>query len=152
MKIRTATLSDITILREFEQGVINYERPFALNLKETPITYYNLEELIQRDDATLKVAVVDDKIVGSGYALIKDAKSYKTPEQFVYLGFMYVTPNFRGKGINQQLIEALINWAKSKGITEAYLDVYADNKSALKAYDKIGFEPYLLNMRLAIKK
>lgn len=152
MTIREATLKDIETLRAFEQGVINYERPFALNLKETPIQYYNLEDFIQRKDAQVVVATIEEEIVGSGYALIKNAKPHKTPEQYAYLGFMYVLPNFRGKGINQKIIEELIRWSKNQGLTEVYLDVYAENDSALKAYNKIGFQPYLLNMRLDIKE
>ena len=46
IKIRTATLDDIDILLEFEQGVIKAERPFDVTLGADPITYYNLEELI----------------------------------------------------------------------------------------------------------
>ena len=45
-EIREAVLEDLPILKEFEQGVIQYERPFAPNLKKDPINYYDLEDLI----------------------------------------------------------------------------------------------------------
>ena len=35
-----------------------------------------------------------------------------------------------------------------KNIKEIQLDVYSKNKSALKAYEKLGFNPDLLKMRL----
>jgi GNAT superfamily N-acetyltransferase len=60
---------------------------------------------------------------------------------------MYVEPEYRGKGINGTLIKKLISWAKSKNIHEIQLDVYAENDSALKAYEKLGFKPDLLKMR-----
>ena len=70
IKIRTATLDDIDILLEFEQGVIKAERPFDVTLGADPITYYNLEELIVSDDASLVVAEIEGEIISSGYALI----------------------------------------------------------------------------------
>ena len=36
-EIRTAVLEDLEILKEFEQEIISYERPFAPNLKKDPI-------------------------------------------------------------------------------------------------------------------
>ena len=92
--------------------------------------------------------VVNNQLVGSGYALIKKSPAYKKPERYAYLGFMYVVPNHRGKGLNGALCAKLIDWAKKHDINEVQLDVYAENKSALNAYSKIGFKPDLLKMRL----
>ncbi|MBJ2176448.1 GNAT family N-acetyltransferase [Aureibaculum sp. A20] len=148
MQIREAVLDDLNTLKQFEQDVITYERPFALNLKEDPITYYNIENLIENNDAQLLVAIIDNKLVGCGYALIKDSVKYKKPDQYAYLGFMYVSPEYRGKGINGTVTQHLIAWAATRNITEIQLDVYADNASAIKAYKKVGFKPDLLKMRL----
>ena len=151
IQIRKANLKDLATLKQFEQAVIAYERSFALNLKEDPITYYNIENLIESDDAQLIVAIIDQSLVGCGYALIKDAVVYKKPDQYAYLGFMYVSPEHRGKGVNAMVIQHLITWSTSKNITEIQLDVYADNASALNAYKKVGFKPDLLKMRLKQK-
>ena len=64
--IREAVTDELKILQEFEQGVIQYERPFAPNLKEDPIVYYDIQNLIEREDAHVLVVVVDNKLVGSG--------------------------------------------------------------------------------------
>lgn len=148
IQIREAELVDLTTLQLFEQEIIQYERPFAPNLKEDPITYYDLEDLIKRKDAQVLVAVIDNKIVGSGYALLKNSAAYKKPDVYAYLGFMYVTPEHRGKGINGTLTQQLITWANAQNISEIQLDVYAANASAIKAYSKVGFIPDLLKMRL----
>ena len=148
IKIREARIDDLITLKSFEQAIILYERPFAPNLKKDPIEYYNLTDLIQRESAYMLVATVDGEIVGSGYSLIKNSKPYKKPEKYAYLGFMYVLPEYRGKGINRKIIECLIDKVKERNITEVQLDVYAENKNALNAYKKIGFKPDLLKMRL----
>ncbi len=150
MIIREARLEEVPQLKIIEQEIIRYERPFDPNLKDDPISYYDLEDLIKRDDACVIVACFDDEIIGSGYALIKTSKPYKNPNQYAYLGFMFVSPNFRGKGINGKIIDHLIKWAKTKGLKEIQLDVYAENKSAVKAYEKRNFKPDLLKMRLSI--
>jgi len=148
IQIREAEFNDIDKLKLFEQGVIQYERPFAPNLKDDPIVYYDLRNLMEREDARIAVACIDTEIVGSGYALIKDSRPYKQPEKFAYLGFMYVLPKYRGKGINGKIIDDLILWAKQKKLTEIQLDVYAENTSAINAYRKRNFKPDLLKMRL----
>lgn len=147
-EIRTAVLEDLETLKEFEQEIISYERPFAPNLKKNPIIYYDIKDLIIRADAEVLVVVVDKLLVGSGYALINKSPPYKDPEHYAYLGFMYVAPDHRGKGLNGALCTKLIDWAKDRNITEVQLDVYTQNKSALDAYTKIGFKPDLLKMRL----
>ena len=147
-EIRTAVLEDLETLKKFEQEIISYERPFAPNLKKNPIIYYDIKDLIVRADAEVLVVVVDKLLVGSGYALIKKSPPYKDPKHYAYLGFMYVAPDHRGKGLNGALCTKLIDWAKDRNITEVQLDVYAQNKSALDAYTKIGFKPDLLKMRL----
>ena len=63
---------------------------------------------------------------------------------------MYVNNDYRGKGINKQIIEELKTWALSKNIYELRLDVYNDNISAIKAYEKAGFQKHLVNMRMDI--
>jgi GNAT superfamily N-acetyltransferase len=42
----------------------------------------------------------------------------------------------RGKGVNAVIIEALKEWCRSQNITELRLDVYNDNPSAIRAYEK----------------
>jgi ribosomal protein S18 acetylase RimI-like enzyme len=146
--LREAVLNDLPVLKAFEQALIRYERPFASNLRADPISYYDIQGFIEHPDALLYVAEFKGEVVGSGYAQIQNSVAYKKPEQFVYLGFMYVHPEYRGKGINGKLIQKLVEWAKDKKIHEIQLDVYAENKSALVAYKKLGFKPDLLKMRL----
>ena len=147
---RTATLDDLPTLLEFEQGIIEFERPFDPTLAPDPISYYDLGALLKSNDAEVMVATVGEEVVGSGYAKIKKSKAYVLPEMHAYLGFMFVTPDHRGKGINQGLTEALIEWAKSRNIKEVRLDVYADNPSAIRAYDKVGFKKNMVEMRKGI--
>ncbi|BAP33441.1 putative acetyltransferase [Chryseobacterium sp. StRB126] len=149
MIIREATEQDLEILLTFEQGIVSAERPFNSTLIDGEIHYYDLNEFIQSPDAILIIAEENNEIISSGYALIKKTENYYYKfEKYAYLGFMYVKPEYRGKGINKIITDKLISWAKSRNISEVRLDVYAENESAVKAYEKAGFEPHLLTMRL----
>jgi ribosomal protein S18 acetylase RimI-like enzyme len=148
--VRKASLEDMTTLFRFEQGVINAERPFDITLKTDPIHYYELEEMITASHIEIVVAELNGELVGSGYARIEKAKHFVQHEYHAYLGFMYVDPRHRGKAINLKIIEALKNWALSQHITEMRLEVYVDNASAIKAYEKAGFSKHMLEMRMGL--
>lgn len=150
IEIRKAHETEIEILLSFERGIIETERPFDNTLREGEIHYYDLLGLIKSKQAEVLVAVVNDEIVGSGYAKILHAKPYQKYRDYAYLGFMYLKPAFRGQGINQKIVEGLIDWAKSQNLTEVRLEVYDENVVAKNAYLKAGFKPNLLEMRLEI--
>ena len=63
---------------------------------------------------------------------------------------MYVDPAFRGKGINKLILNSLKSWSKAKNVNHLYLDVYASNQTAIRAYEKAGFESNLIEMRISI--
>lgn len=148
---RKATLEDINTLLRFEQGVITAERPFDITLREDPINYYDIENMITSPHIELVVATLGETIIGSGYARIETAEQYLAHEKHAYLGFMYVDPQYRGKGINLLIMEALKAWSLAQNITEMTLQVYHDNLSAIKAYEKAGFSKHMIKMRMAIK-
>jgi len=150
IEIRPALEEDITTLLSFEQGIVDSERPFDNTLKEGEIHYYDLLELIRSDKAEVLVAVIGEEVVGSGYAKVLQAKSYRKFKEYAYLGFMYVKPAYRGIGVNTKVVQALIDWAKSKDITEVRLEVYDQNIIAKNSYSKAGFKPNLVEMRLEI--
>lgn len=149
--VRQATESDIDTLLQFERGVIEAERPFDKTIKDGDIHYYDLLEFIKSPDAEVVLAEAGNEPVGCGYAKIKPADPFLKHSRYVHLGCMYIKPGYRGQGINQMIINALVHWAKNKGLTEVRLEVYNNNEAAKKAYAKAGFTPNLLEMRMAIK-
>ncbi|MEP5362481.1 MAG: GNAT family N-acetyltransferase [Reichenbachiella sp.] len=148
--IRPATLEDLPILYEFEQGIIQAERPFDPTLKSGHINYYDLKALTESDQAEVLVAEVAGEVVASGYAHIKDGKDFQSHDQFAYLGFMFVKPDHRGQGIITQILDELKSWSQSRGINEIRLEVYDDNEPAVRAYEKAGFKKHLVEMRMSI--
>jgi GNAT superfamily N-acetyltransferase len=151
IEIRPAKKSEIDILLSFEQGIVATERPFDNTLKEGEIHYYDLVSLIESERAEVLVAVVDGEICASGYAKILPAEPYQKYTEYAYLGFMYVKPEFRGRGINRAILQELVDWARKRQLTEVRLQVYDENTGAKNAYLKAGFKPNLLEMRMEIQ-
>jgi len=149
--VRKATRDDLDTLLIFEQGVISAERPFDITLKGDPNHYYDIEKMITAKDVELLVAELDGELIGSGYARVENAKPYLLHARHAYLGFMYVVPRHRGKGVNKMIIDALAAWSAAQNITELRLDVYNDNLAAIKAYERSGFTKHMVNMRMGLK-
>ena len=148
VKIKMAQEKDLPLLLTFEQGVVTEERPFNAGINEKNVRYYDLNDLLTSEQAALLVAEHQGRIVGSGYAQLRQSKDYLNHDRHAYLGFMYVLPKYRGQGINKKIINALMDWSQAKGVKDFYLDVYAGNEPAIRAYEKIGFEPSLIEMKL----
>jgi len=148
--IRRATKADLPKLAEFLQFLVVAERPFDPTLKEGEIFYYNIEDFIADEKSEILVIDYRHQIIGCGYAQIRSAKPYQNHELFGYLGFMYVSPEFRGNGLNNLLLDDLKKWVLSNGITEVRLDVYSENQTAIRAYEKAGFKQISTTMRCDI--
>lgn len=146
--IREAVMADLPVLLRFEQGVINAERPFDSTLKRDDTHYYDIEEMIKAPHIHLVVAELNGDIIASGYARIEKAKHFVQHPQHSYLGFMYVEPQHRGKGINKEIMDELKAWSLLNNITEIRLEVYSKNIPAITAYEKVGFEQLMIEMRM----
>ena len=146
--VRPANLSDLDALLAFEQAIIESERPFDATIRNgDDVHYYDLAALVSSPDAEVVVAERGGEIIGSGYARIDISKSYLVHAKHSYLGFMYVVPHHRGKGVNKKIVAALEAWSLSRGVTELQLEVYVENAAAIKAYEKSGYDGLILRMR-----
>ena len=151
--VRPAVLSDLDILYEFEQAIIEAERPFDPAIRrEENVHYYDLPALIASPEVELLVAAADERIVACGYARIEGSKAYLRHREHCYLGFMYVTPEHRGKGLNKKILEALESWSAARGVTEFTLEVYTANVAAIRAYEKAGYSGIVLEMQKCTTK
>ncbi len=148
--IREANLDDLEILLKFEQGVIEAERPLDPFLKEGAIHYYNIPAIITSEETHFIVAFCKNELVGCGYVRIEKSKQYQKNPLHGYIGFIYVKPNFRGNRISTLVLESLKIWAHNRELKELRLDVYSNNPSAIKSYDRFGFVKSLVNMRIDI--
>ena len=148
--VRPAGPIDLEKLLEFENAMIEAERPFDSTIKRGPTKYYDLPGLIASPDVEIVVAELDGRIIGSGYARIETSEQYYEHTHHTYLGFMYVVPEHRGQGVNKRVLDALLDWSRTRGVHEIRLEVYTKNTAAIRAYEKAGFDPSILTMRMQL--
>ena len=149
--IRKATTEDLSILYEFEQGVLHAERPMDKTLKLKNTYYYDIPNLIDDSNVELVVGEINGVTVGCGYARIKQARDCFQFDQFSYLGFMFTKEDYRGKGVNKTIMNYLYDWSLSRGIYEVRLEVYPSNNAAIKAYEKVGMQATMHTMRIDLR-
>ena len=149
--VRKATLDDMPVLLKFKRGLIEAEMPMDPNIKEGTTSYYDIPELMAAENSEVFVVELNGEVVASGYAKILADRHYMKHTHQGYLGFMYVPLEHRGKGLNKLILDALLKWCKERQVFQIRLDVYDVNKAALRAYEKAGFEKYLVNMSLDIE-
>lgn len=56
----------------------------------------------------------------------------------LHISAVYVAPRWRGRGIGPRLIDALLDWGRAMGCTEADLNVL-DRSPAVRVYERMGF-------------
>lgn len=146
--VREARRDDYDSLAVLEQKVIDAERPYNPSLKEKNAYYYDIEKLISDQSSRLVVGEVSGDIIATGYVQVRKSKPALDHDSHGYLGFMYVAEEYRGLGFNKVILRDLVSWGQQQGVTNFYLDVYAENNSAVRAYEKFGFRGSLLEMKL----
>ena len=151
IEIRTATIDDLSVLLEFEQGMITAERPMDITLKRSETYYYDLPAMIDHENTELAVAVENGELIGCGYARDVKARQCFEFERYSYLGFMFTKIEHRGKGVNKKIMDYLYEWSLARGVYEVRLEVYPSNPSAIKAYEKAGMHTSLHTMRVDLR-
>jgi GNAT superfamily N-acetyltransferase len=148
--VRRATYADLDTILRFQQGVVDAERPYDSTLKDGALRYYDFEQLLNSERVHFVIAEVDGTAIGCGFARIDAAKPYVKHDRVGYLGLMFVESAYRGRGVNSAVIAELQRWCRAAGVRELRLEVYPGNASAVKAYEKAGFMPQMLEMRLPL--
>lgn len=112
-------------------------------LRDSPHAFASshAEEVIRPDDWWIEgahrlawfVAEEDGMIVG----LVAGMPLGDTPE----IISMWVEPGHRGTGVAEDLVGAVVAWAKTEGARGLCLAVAQDNDRARRFYERVGFVP-----------
>ncbi len=91
------------------------------------------------------VAISEDGTwVGSAVALVEEvgqrdyAGSVVDHRGGAVVG-VYVRPEHRGRGVMEDVLDAVAGWLRDRGLPRARLTVHADNARARRLYEKAGF-------------
>ena len=130
MEIRLARKEDknlfVLIKKEFNED-------YGVSEKSENFIIEEFEDYISK--GCIVVAIVDFKIIGYLAGIIEE----DLYERFGYIGEVFVSKEFRNKGISTKLKDKFIEFLKSKKINLCRIDVNPDNP-AQEVYKKWGFK------------
>lgn len=73
-----------------------------------------------------------------GYASATQDYATLAARPFVHLDCLYLTPEARGQGLGQALMDAVVQAARSLGCTQLQWQTPVWNEAALRFYDRLG--------------
>ncbi|MEM3696824.1 MAG: GNAT family N-acetyltransferase [Candidatus Bathyarchaeia archaeon] len=94
----------------------------------------------------LLVAKANKRLVGFALASIPKDYPLDVAESVGIINDVYVLPEFRGKGIGKKLVMECLKIMKFHKVTAVRLIVLAQNETAIKLYEKLGFKAYQYGM------
>ncbi len=102
---------------------------------EKSFSHFEWKRILENDNFLF--ALVDNQVVGMiGY---KFSNQEKTKHIAEIIG-VYVDPEFRGMNLGYQLIKEIMKLIKANKFKKVRLGVNTQQESALRLYQKIGFE------------
>ena len=138
-EIRPLKSEKIPLLEEFlyqaifiPQGLEPLPRS---SLKEPELEMY-IKDFGQQPDDWALAAEVDGQLVGAVWVrIMKDYGYFDDQTPSLSISFL---PDFRGQGLGQQLMTAMLDLLKEKGYPSVSLSVSKDNP-AVRFYQRLGF-------------
>jgi diamine N-acetyltransferase len=79
-----------------------------------------------------------------GFAQVIDCREHlyraaEDPADAVYVWRLMIAEAFQGRGYGRAAMEALIGWARERGVAEVSIHAVAENAVALGLYERLGF-------------
>jgi ribosomal protein S18 acetylase RimI-like enzyme len=139
--IREATPADASQFRELRLHALQdsptaFSADYHKNLHE-PLQYWEERLTMHPDEATVFLAMHAAALLAM--TGIVRGGSPKTRHSATIWG-VYVQPEWRGLHLAEQLIRSCFTWAKARKIIGARLGVTVTNTSAIRCYERCGFQ------------
>jgi diamine N-acetyltransferase len=154
MKIRLATIADISALATLQQSVQEmhaeaFPERFRRNVPAETMERA-IRDMLQTPSSYWLVAEDEQPIAYLNAEFRERDESWCAVAQRVcYLAGIAVAPNFRRRGIARALVAELKREADARGVAAIELDVWAFNDEAQHVFSSLGFRTIMQRMSLA---
>ena len=154
VKIRKAVDKDIDAIVKLNTLLADYHRQIDAYYKEGKDTADGfkryLRKIMDSENHLILVAVDRDIIAGYFLGEISDAKAFLSPAITGRISDAFITKAYRRHGIGKMFFDEMIQWFKQHTITHVELSVDVRNTIGVKAWQKYGFQAFMLKMKREI--
>lgn len=151
INIRSAELRDIPALDRllYEVHKVHSDaRPDLFRAGAKKYTDEQLKEILQSDKTPVFVAEQEGQVVGYAFCIPKQFVGDRsmTDVRTLYIDDLCVDEAARGQHIGTKLYDFVLDFARRQGYYNVTLNVWADNRAAVKFYEKIGLRIQKIGM------
>ena len=151
LNIRRACERDMPVINKLLYEVSKVHSDARPDLFKSGTKKYNdgeLKNIIADDSTPVFVAETDGRVLGYAFCIHKQFTddNILTDIKTLYIDDLCVDEAARGKHIGRALYDYVLNYAKKAGCYNVTLNVWADNKSAMRFYEKIGLRVQKMGM------
>lgn len=132
--IRMATVEDASSILALVKKVMSEVDYFPSTSEEFTITVEQEEKYLEKI-ALFLVAEIDGKIVGA--ASLERSKYLKMKHSAMF--GITILKEYSGIGLGSLLVEQVINWSQENDIEKIDLEVFEENRPAIRLYKKFDF-------------
>ncbi len=155
LNIRRANENDLKGLIKllFEvQKVHSVARPDLFVVGARKYTDEELEDILKDETKPIFVAEIDNEIIGYAFCIVSTPVSHcLQPIKSLYIDDLCVDEESRGHHVGSSLYQFVLNYAIEIDCYNVTLNVWADNKNAVKFYESIGLKVQKIGMEKIIK-
>lgn len=149
--IRTAGEGDIPALDRllFQVHKIHSDvRPDIFKAGAKKYTDDELSAILSNEKTPVFVAEVAGSVAGYAFCVHKQLldNNNMTDIKTLYIDDLCVDAELRGRHIGKALYDYVLSYAKQNGFYNVTLNVWADNKSAVRFYESIGMRVQKIGM------
>src|SRR3989338_6204728 len=133
MIVRPAKIADYKDIIPLYNGFVGSDRYSKLDND-------SFEKVLKSKDNFVFVAEDQEKLVGFASFSVRLVVRY--PKPIAELDEIYVSPEYRKKGVGKLLMNKVLKKAKELNCYRLFIESHYDNKIAHNFYEKLGFTNY----------
>lgn len=131
-------------LRRFES---QYDPTYSVDNKTLESVGMWAESELGKNVGTTIVAAEDDALIGFACGWIEKKPTHLyTERRMGYFSYLFVTEDFRGRGVGRRLAEAILDFFRQKNIRFVTVGTHIENLASQELYHNLGFKEIMVNL------
>jgi GNAT superfamily N-acetyltransferase len=156
IKIRQAEVLDLPNLKSLWLEFMEYHeslgQKYQFFLEDWPNVINRFTHALQKEQSTIFIAELHNKIVGYVFGFIFDNFPGYYPKEVAFINDFIVTKKMRKQGIGTELLKSIERWFHQQDKMIVQLYVASPNTDGFQFWQHHGFDKFLVGMWKEISK